>query len=52
MIPDKVKEAGFQEQDEDLVNRLGVILHQVLKDNNLPFEEKKRGDENVTSLHH
>ena len=25
-------EAGFEEQDEDMVNRLGIVLHQVLKD--------------------
>lgn len=34
-------EAGFQEQDEDLVNRLGVILHQVLKDNNLSLANRR-----------
>ena len=28
-------EAGFDEQDEDVINRIGIILHQVLKDNNL-----------------
>lgn len=26
-------EAGFEEQDEDLVNRFSIILHQVLLDN-------------------
>jgi len=26
-------EAGIEEQDEDLVNRLGKVLHQVLRDN-------------------
>ncbi len=31
-------EAGFDEQDEDMVNRLGIVLHQVLKDNQLTFE--------------
>ncbi|EAE1771180.1 hypothetical protein [Listeria monocytogenes] len=28
-------ESGFEEQDEDLVNRVGITLHQFLKDNNL-----------------
>ncbi|EGO5453284.1 TPA: hypothetical protein ACHV3V_003115 [Listeria monocytogenes] len=28
-------EAGFEEQDEDLINRAGIVLYQVLKDNNL-----------------
>ncbi|ANE40221.1 hypothetical protein KC291_15020 [Listeria monocytogenes] len=28
-------EAGFGEQDEDLINRVGIVLYQVLKDNNL-----------------
>lgn len=28
-------EAGFEEQDEDMINRLGKVLHQVLKDNRL-----------------
>lgn len=27
-------EAGFEVQDEDTVNRVGIVLHQVLKDNN------------------
>lgn len=30
-------EAGFDEQDEDIVNRLGIVLYQVLKDNKLEF---------------
>lgn len=25
-------EAGYDEQDEDMVNRVGIVLHQVLKD--------------------
>ncbi|POD46273.1 ImmA/IrrE family metallo-endopeptidase [Pseudomonas syringae pv. syringae] len=33
-------EAGFQKQDEDMVNRLGIVLHQVLKDNKLYFGDK------------
>lgn len=32
-------EAGFEEQDEDQVNRLGKVLYQVLKDNKLYFGE-------------
>ncbi|GLY11397.1 ImmA/IrrE family metallo-endopeptidase [Pseudobacillus badius] len=30
-------EAGVEEQDEDVINRAAIILHQVLKDNNLCF---------------
>ncbi|MCU9614095.1 ImmA/IrrE family metallo-endopeptidase [Caldibacillus lycopersici] len=30
-------QAGYDEHDEDLVNRLGIVLHQVLKDNKLTF---------------
>lgn len=26
-------EAGYKEQDEDMINRVGIVLHQVLKDN-------------------
>jgi len=37
-----LKEAGFDEQDEDTVNRLGIVLHQVLKDNKLYFGEGER----------
>ncbi|WP_243356911.1 hypothetical protein [Bacillus litorisediminis] len=33
-------EAGFKEQDEDMVNRLGIVLYQVLKDNHLYFGEE------------
>lgn len=28
-------ECGFNEHDEDTVNRLGIVLHQVIKDNDL-----------------
>lgn len=28
-------EAGFNAQEEDTVNRLGIVLHQVIKDNDL-----------------
>lgn len=30
-------EAGFDNQDEDVVNRLGIVLYQVLKDNKFEF---------------
>jgi hypothetical protein len=30
-------EAGYNDHDEDMVNRLGIILHQVLKDNRFDF---------------
>jgi len=36
-------EAGFDEQDEDVVNRLGIVLYQVLKDNNLSFGKPLSG---------
>lgn len=26
-------EAGFEDQDEDMINRVGKVLHQVIKDN-------------------
>ncbi|MGM0776926.1 MAG: ImmA/IrrE family metallo-endopeptidase [Bacillota bacterium] len=30
-------EAGFEEQDEDMINRVSIVLYQVLKDNKLHF---------------
>lgn len=30
-------EAGYDEQDEEMVNRLSIILYQVLKQNDLKF---------------
>lgn len=30
--------AGYDEQDEDQVNRIGKVLYQVLKDNQLSFD--------------
>ena len=30
-------DAGFEEQDEDMINRVGIVLYQVLKDNKLHF---------------
>ncbi|WP_077621556.1 ImmA/IrrE family metallo-endopeptidase [Sediminibacillus massiliensis] len=31
-------EAGYDEQDEDMVRRVSNVLYQVLKDNNFEFE--------------
>ncbi|MEK3821383.1 ImmA/IrrE family metallo-endopeptidase [Cytobacillus sp. FSL W8-0315] len=31
------KEAGFDEQDEDMIDRVSAILYQVMKDNQLHF---------------
>lgn len=33
-------EAGFDEQDEDTVNRLAKIVHQVIKENDFSWLEK------------
>lgn len=30
-------EAGYTEQDEDMINRIGKVLYQVLKDNGAKF---------------
>lgn len=30
-------EAGYEEQDEDMINRLSIVLYQVLKNNKLYF---------------
>ncbi|WP_051567183.1 hypothetical protein [Priestia flexa] len=35
-------QAGYDEHDEDMVNRLGIVLHQVLKDNQLYFGENEK----------
>ncbi|WP_445506805.1 ImmA/IrrE family metallo-endopeptidase [Niallia sp. 03190] len=35
-------EAGYEEQDEDMINRVGIVLYQVLKDNNLSFGKPER----------
>lgn len=32
-------EAGYEEQDEDVVNRVSIVLYQVLKQNKLYFGE-------------
>lgn len=31
-------EAGIEEQDEDMINRVSIVLYQVLKDNPLNFK--------------
>lgn len=38
-------EAGFEEQDEDMINRVAKVFHQVVKDNNFEndFVETKSG---------
>lgn len=38
-------EAGFEEQDEDVINRVGKVLHQVIKDNDFEndYVETKDG---------
>ncbi|MEC5422112.1 hypothetical protein QGM71_01220 [Virgibacillus sp. C22-A2] len=33
-------EAGYDTQDEDMINRVGKVLYQVLKDNDLRFGNK------------
>lgn len=35
-----LNEAGFDDQDEDMVNRLGIVLYQVLKENKFNFNEE------------
>ena len=32
-------EAGFEDQDEDMINRVGKVLYQVLKDNAIKFSD-------------
>ncbi|THE09934.1 ImmA/IrrE family metallo-endopeptidase [Bacillus timonensis] len=32
-------EAGFEEQDEEMINRISIVLYQVLKENHLAFGE-------------
>jgi len=34
-------EAGFQEQEEDVINRVSIVLYQVLKDNHLYFGKQE-----------
>ncbi|WGF39892.1 hypothetical protein QBO96_06400 [Lysinibacillus capsici] len=33
-----LNEAGYDEQDEEMVNRLAIILYQVLRQNELKFK--------------
>lgn len=33
-------EAGFEDHEEDMINRLSIVLHQVLKDNDFNFDNK------------
>lgn len=33
-------EAGYKEQDEDMINRVSIVLHQVLKDNPQLLKQK------------
>lgn len=35
-----INESGYNEQDEDLVNRVSIVLYQVLKDNKLHFTKE------------
>lgn len=32
-------EAGYIEQDEDIINRVSIVLYQVLKDNKIDFSK-------------
>lgn len=34
-------EAGYEEHEEEMVNRIGKVLYQVLKDNDFSFLRKK-----------
>jgi hypothetical protein len=47
-------QSGYDEHDEDLVSRLGIILHQVLKDNQFYFGKevtKSKPKEEMTMLY-
>jgi Zn-dependent peptidase ImmA (M78 family) len=35
-------ESGFEEQDEDMINRVGIVLYQVLKENDLRFGDEEK----------
>lgn len=37
-------EAGFMEQDEDVINRVATVLHSVLRDNDFGFIREKEGE--------
>jgi IrrE N-terminal-like domain len=32
-------EAGYEEQDEDVINRVGIVLYQILKENQFDFNK-------------
>lgn len=34
-------ESGYDEQDEDMINRVGITLHQVLRDNDFSFMNER-----------
>ncbi|MBP3037970.1 ImmA/IrrE family metallo-endopeptidase [Bacillaceae bacterium Marseille-Q3522] len=38
-------EAGYEEQDEDMINRVSIVLYQVLKGNKLTFEQEVKENE-------
>jgi len=33
-------EAGFEDQDEDMINRVAKVIHQVMSENDFKFSEK------------
>ncbi|QHZ45870.1 hypothetical protein [Bacillus sp. NSP9.1] len=37
-------EAGFMEQDEDVINRVAAVLHSVLRDNDFGFVRDKEDE--------
>ena len=41
-------EAGYTEQDEDLINRVSIVLHQVLKDNDFSWIREQQQEEGKT----
>jgi hypothetical protein len=43
-------EAGFNEQDEDTINRVSAVLHQVLKDNDFSWLREKNTMVTTTSI--
>lgn len=43
-----INEAGYNEQDEEMVTRLGIVLYQVLKYNNLYFGSEEDSVEVMT----
>ena len=41
-------EAGYKDQDEDMINRVSIVLHQVLKDNPVLFEDIATKDTKIS----